>query len=546
MAATPLTVYPNMAAASTTVATANVLYGNPPIAAGIAAKTQLVGTATGFGEFWSQGNAGAWAAGALNLSIAPTGHGWFLDAPTLNDRTLLGGLYTAQARGACNANTATVDLYYRLFVYDPVALTYTLIGILSQLGNSYTTAVTNFAFAAQFVPPVALRPGQRLYIDLWGNITASTMVSGNTLSCVQSNVGGSGSNAIFIATAGYIGAFVPRYVPRGLLGTIIQETVSQPLPYVDRGILSTVVYENRTFIPRALSGVYIPDDPSLLWVPRGFLSTIQIATGLIGTLPGVGTLTGTLSLSTALSTTLAGVGTLTGTLSANMALSTEFDGVGTLAPAMQSLSLPLPYVPRSLGATIIYENRTFIPRAITGTYIPDTQLPVPRAILSTIYATVGLGGTLAGVGTLSGTLSATTALTTTFAGVGTLSATLSANTALATTLVGVGTFAATLSANTALSVTVIGVGTFAGTLSASVALSLTFAGVGTLTGTLSFPVALLFLSATWITRDLQVTWKTRDESAAWTTRDDKAAFTTRDDKAAWNTRDDLATWKARS
>src|SRR5216683_2901118 len=139
MAVTPLILYPNMASgASTTLATANPLYGNPPLLAGIAQKTSLVGTATGFGEIWSQGNAGAWAAGALNLNIAPTGHGWLLDGSLLDNMLILDGLWTAQPRGKVNANTATVDLYYRAFIYDSIAKTYILIGIMSRLGCSYT------------------------------------------------------------------------------------------------------------------------------------------------------------------------------------------------------------------------------------------------------------------------------------------------------------------------------------------------------------------------------------------------------------------------
>src|SRR5258708_1988188 len=102
MAATPvpLILYPNMASgASATLATANPLYANPPLVAGLAQKTSLVGTSTGFGEFWSQGNAGPWAAGALNLAIAPTGNGRFLDGPVLTTMTLLAGLWTDHARG---------------------------------------------------------------------------------------------------------------------------------------------------------------------------------------------------------------------------------------------------------------------------------------------------------------------------------------------------------------------------------------------------------------------------------------------------------------
>jgi hypothetical protein len=397
-------------------------------------------------------------------------------------------------------------------------------------------------------------------------VTDASFASGKFGVCYAPIVGSSGdlfdtfsaNDTIPISTS------YPRYVPRSFGATIIPDPVTQPLPYIDRGLLSTIVYESRTFIPRALSGVYIQDN--VMWVPRALGSTIQPALLRSLTIPGVGTLTGTLSANTALSTTLAGVGTLTGTLSLSTALVGECDGIGTLAGSLFAVSQPLPYIGRGLLSTIVYENRTFIPRAITGTYIPDTILPVPRALLSTIYATVGLSTTLAGVGTLaptlsttggvslavtlpgvgtlSGTLSLSTALSTTIPGVGTLSGTLSLATALTTTLAGAGTLTATLSLSTALSTTVIGVGTLAGVFSARVALSLTFAGAGTLSGTISMPV-LLFLSTTCITRDMQAIATTRDMRATAVTRDEKAAAQTRDEQALAVTRDEKATAKTR-
>src|SRR6266705_2130091 len=286
---------------------------------------------------------------------------------------------------------------------------------------------------------------------------------------------------------------------------------------------------------------------------------------------------------------LSGIGTLTPTLSANLTLpSGTLAGAGTLAGSLFAVSQPLPYIGRALGSTIIYETRTFVPRALSGVYIPDTILPVPRALLSTIQATVGLGCTLAGIGTLSGTFTLATALTDTMAGVGTLSATLSTTggvsltctmagvgtlsgtlslaTNLTDTLAGVGTLSGTLSANLTLaSVTTPGVGTLAATMTAQVilstslagagtlsgvyslrvALSLTFAGAGTLAGVISIP-SLSFLTATWVTRDGLATWVTRDGKIAWVTRDEKAAWDTRDSLATWDTRDEQALWKTRS
>src|SRR6266487_2576185 len=215
-----LTLYPNRSTPSAINASADQLNANPPITASSTGQTVLVGTATGFGEFWSQGNAGAWAGGALNLGVAPSGHGWFLDTNTLDFMTVLGGLWTAQARGATNANTATVDLYYRFFVYDTVAQTYTLIGILSLTGANYTTTVTNFPFPAQALPQTAFVPGKKLYVDQWGNITASTMVAGNTLTVVGSNTPGYGNANIFLQSPGMVPSYFPRYAGRALGATL--------------------------------------------------------------------------------------------------------------------------------------------------------------------------------------------------------------------------------------------------------------------------------------------------------------------------------------
>src|SRR6266446_10798984 len=109
---TALTVYPNLSSASTIFSTANQILGNPgTLNTAGSSTTTLVGTVTGFGEIWSQGNSGAWAGGALNTSIAPTGHGWFLDATTLDGQDISAGNWQVLWRLLLSANTATVDLY---------------------------------------------------------------------------------------------------------------------------------------------------------------------------------------------------------------------------------------------------------------------------------------------------------------------------------------------------------------------------------------------------------------------------------------------------
>lgn len=99
---------------------------------------------------------------------------------------------------------------------------------------------------------------------------------------------------------------------------------------------------------------------------------------------------------------------------------------------------------------------------------------------------VSLAKTLAGVGTLTGTLTRKTALSKTIAGVGTLTGTISVPGAhLSSTLAGVGTLSGTTTRKTALSKTLAGTGTLAGTLRTS--FLATLAGRGTLRATLTVP-----------------------------------------------------------
>jgi Concanavalin A-like lectin/glucanases superfamily len=148
------------------------------------------------------------------------------------------------------------------------------------------------------------------------------------------------------------------------------------------------------------------------------------------------------------------------------------------------------YIGRGLNATLVTK---YIARGLASTLIT----PITRAALSDTLAGVGtLSGslaiiawhmtdTLAGVGTLTGTAQLSTSLTSTLAGVGTLTGTLSLSTSLTNTLAGVGTLSETLSANTALAATFAGVGTLSGTAQLATALASTLTGVGTLNGTLS-------------------------------------------------------------
>ena len=98
---TPYTSY-GTSTASGIVGTCNTLVAST--GAGAVTKTTLIGTATGYGEIWSQGNAGAWpAAGSLG-GVGP--HGW-LSGTELEGNTLIGGNFTPSYTFLVSAGSIT-------------------------------------------------------------------------------------------------------------------------------------------------------------------------------------------------------------------------------------------------------------------------------------------------------------------------------------------------------------------------------------------------------------------------------------------------------
>src|SRR5213080_1883437 len=109
MPLTALTVY-GTTTASTTLSTANTMFSASGGATG-GTNTCLVGTATGYGELYAQGNGSAWAAaGSIG---APSGHGLLWDVTTLEGQQIVAGNWTPTLRLALSTGTMTVDAYVR-------------------------------------------------------------------------------------------------------------------------------------------------------------------------------------------------------------------------------------------------------------------------------------------------------------------------------------------------------------------------------------------------------------------------------------------------
>ncbi len=171
---TPLTVYP-VHAAATTLTTATLLVATSSGTTGTGIDT-AIGTATGYSEIFTRGTSSAWQA--LGAIGNPSGNGYLFDVTTLEGQGILAGNWTPTIRARINTGNGnlTADFYIRYWKYN--GGTYTPIATVSQTGNTLTSTSVNFTLAATALPPIVFGTGDKLYIDVWYNVTANANTLG--------------------------------------------------------------------------------------------------------------------------------------------------------------------------------------------------------------------------------------------------------------------------------------------------------------------------------------------------------------------------------
>lgn len=171
MAITPLTLYLTDVAATTISTPAQLVHvasGSPTVAE----KDTKLGTATGYGELFGLGTASPWPA---RTSIGtPSGNGWLFDATTLEGTKIDAGVFTVKCDlGTDNVSAITASVTGRVYVRHSDG-SYTLLGKSTLTGMSLTSSGTSASFTIP-VNAVRLLGGDKLYLDLWANITANSV-----------------------------------------------------------------------------------------------------------------------------------------------------------------------------------------------------------------------------------------------------------------------------------------------------------------------------------------------------------------------------------
>lgn len=195
---TALTVYLNTAA-SATLSSANQLTTSTANGTTTTTRTTKVGASvSGYGECFAQTTSTAWAAaGSIG---SPSGHGWFLDDTTLDGQTIITGTWTPKVRHTLTAGTMTVDIYLRAYRYRSGV--YTLIGTWSKTGVGFSTTLTSSNLVAASEAAISFATGDKLYVDMWLNITTPNGSNGDVL-VTECSVAGGGNANVELVTPGY-------------------------------------------------------------------------------------------------------------------------------------------------------------------------------------------------------------------------------------------------------------------------------------------------------------------------------------------------------
>lgn len=174
-------------------------------------RNSTIGTSTGYGEVVSRGSGAAWAAaGSIG---AASGNGFAIDSTVLEGQQTISGNWTPSLRMQTSLGSITADIICRIMRYSGSTGTYTTLATITLAAQSITTTAATYALAATSIGVTSFGAGDKLYVDVWLNITANSTGSGSaTIKLIESSSATLGSTSAQIVTPGYQ-ASVSRAIP---------------------------------------------------------------------------------------------------------------------------------------------------------------------------------------------------------------------------------------------------------------------------------------------------------------------------------------------
>lgn len=226
-----LTLYLTSASSGVYGGNADQLYSFSGTPTTTSFATVIGNNVTGWGEIVNRTGSPPYIyAGASSLPAAPTGRGWLFDRGTfLQGETLQAGAYIPTFRfqatqAGAGAGTLKGDFVCRLWKWNSVTTTFTLIVSSSLTNQTVNSTATSYTFQQGYGASVALDVADYLYLDLWFNC--------------KTNVNGASNQAITISnlstdTSGHTGDANAQLVTPG---AIVPAAVAFNINAVSTGI----------------------------------------------------------------------------------------------------------------------------------------------------------------------------------------------------------------------------------------------------------------------------------------------------------------------
>nr|MBA3827218.1 hypothetical protein [Ktedonobacterales bacterium] len=342
-----------------------------------------IGTSTGYGEATSQGTATAWAAGGA--LPAQSGKGWLWDVTTLEGATIPTGNYTPSVRFSTSIGTITADIICR-YSKRSSGGTYTLIGTITLTGQAFSTTTTEYNLVAASLSSMAFSTGDKLYWDIFLNITANS--SGSAAANVNVSMASSASQGtaqIQTVTPGYATtgtstaqrtiaakAALQATLTRSIAATAaLQATLTRSVP-ATAALQSTVTRSvAATAVLQGTSTNSVPATAALLaTVTRSVTATTALQSILTRSIPSTAALKSTLTRAILARVALGFTGTRGVPASAAL-LATSNRGVPSSAALQATLARAIP----STAALLTTGTRSIV--AVASLYLPQSPIPSP-------------------------------------------------------------------------------------------------------------------------------------------------------------------------
>jgi len=183
--------------AAVTVASANKADFIDPGAYTI--KTNLVGTATGWGEMKSQGSAAAWPALGSEPSFGQ-GNGWIYDTTALEGKTLAAGTWTLKFQHALSVGSASANVVARIGKYKSG-------GTFQEIANSGPQSINPTTTPSSTTLNItglqtAFATGDKLYIQI--DVQLVTNSSGSGAATLNMYEGRGYPTGMWVTLSGYV------------------------------------------------------------------------------------------------------------------------------------------------------------------------------------------------------------------------------------------------------------------------------------------------------------------------------------------------------